>query len=70
MCARRLCVGGLRCPGLLMSQAGIERVVRAALKGPLQGCDAFVCDLSPDEMREYRGTPTVPGRNSPYRDRP
>ncbi len=31
--------------------------------------DAYVCDLSPDEMREYRGTPTEPGRNSPYRDR-
>jgi len=30
---------------------------------------AFVCDLSPEEMREYRGTLTEPGRNSPYRDR-
>jgi len=30
---------------------------------------AFVCDLSPDEIREYRGTLTEPGRNSPYRDR-
>ncbi|MGI6030377.1 MAG: glutamine--tRNA ligase/YqeY domain fusion protein [Eubacteriales bacterium] len=30
---------------------------------------AYVCDLSPDEMREYRGTLTQPGRNSPYRDR-
>jgi glutaminyl-tRNA synthetase len=30
---------------------------------------AFVCDLSADEMREYRGTLTEPGRNSPYRDR-
>ena len=30
---------------------------------------AYVCDLSPDEMREYRGTLTKPGRNSPYRDR-
>lgn len=30
---------------------------------------AFVCDLTPDEMREYRGTLTEPGRNSPYRDR-
>ncbi len=30
---------------------------------------AYVCDLSPDEMREYRGTLTEPGRNSPYRDR-
>ncbi|MDR3389499.1 MAG: glutamine--tRNA ligase/YqeY domain fusion protein [Rudaea sp.] len=31
--------------------------------------DAFVCDLSADEIREYRGTLTEPGRNSPYRDR-
>ncbi|GAO36193.1 glutaminyl-tRNA synthetase [Sulfuricella sp. T08] len=31
---------------------------------------AYVCDLSPEEMREYRGTLTAPGRNSPYRDRP
>ena len=31
--------------------------------------DAYVCDLSADEMREYRGTLTEPGRNSPYRDR-
>ncbi|MCI5697481.1 MAG: glutamine--tRNA ligase/YqeY domain fusion protein [Clostridiales bacterium] len=31
---------------------------------------AFVCALSPDEMREYRGTLTEPGKNSPYRDRP
>jgi glutaminyl-tRNA synthetase len=30
---------------------------------------AYVCDLSPDEVREYRGTLTEPGRNSPYRDR-
>jgi glutaminyl-tRNA synthetase len=30
---------------------------------------AFVCDLSPEEIREYRGTLTQPGRNSPYRDR-
>ena len=30
---------------------------------------AFVCDLSADEMREYRGSLTVPGKNSPYRDR-
>lgn len=30
---------------------------------------AYVCDLSPEEMREYRGTLTEPGRNSPWRDR-
>lgn len=31
---------------------------------------AYVDELSPDEMREYRGTLTEPGKNSPYRDRP
>jgi glutaminyl-tRNA synthetase len=31
--------------------------------------DAYVCDLSPDEAREYRGTLTEPGRNSPSRER-
>ena len=30
---------------------------------------AYVCDLNAEEMREYRGTLTVPGKNSPYRDR-
>src|SRR5690606_1322338 len=30
--------------------------------------DAFVCDLSPEEVRQYRCTLTEPGRNSPFRD--
>ncbi|MDD3919709.1 MAG: glutamine--tRNA ligase/YqeY domain fusion protein [Eubacteriales bacterium] len=30
---------------------------------------AYVCDLTKDEMREYRGTLTEPGKNSPWRDR-
>lgn len=30
---------------------------------------AYVCDLSPDEQRQYRGTFSEPGKNSPYRDR-
>ena len=30
---------------------------------------AYVCDLSPDELSQYRGTLTEPGKNSPYRDR-
>ncbi len=30
---------------------------------------AFVCDLSADEIRAYRGTLTEPGRESPYRNR-
>ena len=30
---------------------------------------AFVCDLSADQIKEYRGDFTTPGKNSPYRDR-
>jgi glutaminyl-tRNA synthetase len=30
---------------------------------------AYVCDLSPEEMRQYRGTPRELGENSPYRER-
>jgi len=30
---------------------------------------AYVCDLTPEQMREYRGTLTSPGINSPYRSR-
>ena len=31
---------------------------------------AFVCELTPEQIREYRGTLTEPGTESPYRDRP
>lgn len=31
---------------------------------------AYVCDLSSEEIRDYRGTLTAPGRDSPYRNRP
>ncbi|MDD3183730.1 MAG: glutamine--tRNA ligase/YqeY domain fusion protein [Anaerostipes sp.] len=35
----------------------------------IQKGKAYVCDLTPEEIREYRGTLTEPGKNSPYRDR-
>ena len=35
----------------------------------IKASKAYVCDLNAEQMREYRGTPTVPGRPSPYRDR-
>lgn len=41
-----------------------EAAVKLIKKGK-----AFVCDLNAEEMREYRGTLTEPGKNSPYRDR-
>ncbi|MEQ8803148.1 MAG: glutamate--tRNA ligase family protein, partial [Haliea sp.] len=31
--------------------------------------DAYVCELNAEQAREYRGTLTEPGRNSPYRER-
>jgi len=31
---------------------------------------AYVCDLTAEQIREYRGTPSEPGRESPYRNRP
>jgi len=36
----------------------------------IQSGDAYVDDLSADEIRAHRGTLTEPGRNSPWRDRP
>jgi glutaminyl-tRNA synthetase len=36
----------------------------------IQKGKAYVCDLSPEEIKEYRGTLTEPGKCSPYRDRP
>lgn len=43
-----------------MYEAGIKLIKKGK---------AFVCDLSADEIREYRGTLTEAGKNSPYRER-
>lgn len=45
-----------------------DQMYEAAVKLIKKG-KAFVCDLTPEQMREYRGTLTEPGKNSPYRDR-
>ena len=45
-----------------------EQMYEAAVKLIKKGL-AFVCDLSAEEIRQYRGTLTEPGKNSPYRDR-
>ena len=45
-----------------------DQMYEAAVKLIKRG-KAFVCDLSAEEIREYRGTLTEPGKNSPYRDR-
>jgi glutaminyl-tRNA synthetase len=46
-----------------------ERLYQFAVDLIKQG-RAYVDSLNADEIREHRGTPTEPGRNSPYRDRP
>ena len=45
-----------------------DQMYEAAVKLIKKG-KAFVCDLSADEIKEYRGTFDTPGKNSPYRDR-
>ena len=45
-----------------------EKLYEYALK-LIRGGRAYVCDLSAEEIREYRGTLTEPGRESPYRNR-
>ena len=45
-----------------------EQMYEAAIKLIKKG-KAYVCDLSPEEIREYRGTLTEPGKDSPYRNR-
>lgn len=45
-----------------------EQIYECAVK-LIKSEKAYVCDLSPQEMREYRGTLTEPGKNSPYRNR-
>ena len=45
-----------------------DQMYEAAVKLIKKG-KAFVCDLTADEIRQYRGTLTEPGKESPYRNR-
>jgi len=45
-----------------------DQMYEAAIKLIKKG-KAYVCDLNADEIRQYRGTLTEPGKNSPYRER-
>ena len=45
-----------------------EKLYRYAVQ-LIKGGKAYVCSLPPDKIREYRGTLTEPGKDSPYRDR-
>ena len=48
----------------LFFASNYEAAIKLIKKGK-----AFVCDLTAEQIREYRGTLTEPGKNSPYRDR-
>ena len=54
--------------GVFYGSDYFDKCYQYALQLIRQG-DAYVCDLNGDQMREYRGTLTQPGKNSPFRDR-
>ncbi len=54
--------------GIFYGSDYFDKCYEYAEKLILEG-KAYVCDLSADEMREYRGTLTEPGKDSPYRNR-
>ena len=53
---------------LFFASSYFDTFYEVALKLIKEG-KAYVCDLSAEEMRQYRGTLSSPGKNSPYRDR-
>lgn len=61
-------IGGEFEDRLFFASDYFDHMYEAAVKLIKKG-KAFVCDLSAEEIREYRGTLTEPGKNSPYRDR-
>jgi glutaminyl-tRNA synthetase len=61
-------VGGNFEDRLFFASDYFDQMYEAAVKLIKKG-KAFVCDLSADEIKEYRGTLTEPGKNSPYHDR-
>lgn len=61
-------IGGNFEDRLFFASDYFDQMYEAAVKLINKG-KAFVCDLTADEIREYRGTLTEPGKNSPYRER-
>lgn len=53
---------------VLFASGYFQQMYEAAVKLIRKG-RAYVCDLSADQIREYRGTLTEPGKESPYRNR-
>lgn len=54
--------------GLYYASGYFERLYQFAVE-LIKKSDAYVCSLTPEEIREYRGSFTEPGRESPYRNR-
>lgn len=61
-------IGGDFDDRLFFASDYFEQMYEGAVKLIKKG-KAYVCDLTPEEIREYRGTLTEPGKDSPYRDR-
>lgn len=59
---------GYKWDKVLYASSYFDFIYECAIKLIKMG-KAYVCDLTADEIREYRGTLTEPGKNSPYRDR-
>ena len=53
---------------VLFASGYFDEMYEAAVKLIRKG-KAYVCDLTPEQIREYRGTLTEPGKESPYRNR-
>ncbi len=63
-----ICWLGAKPDGVFYGSDYFDKCYEIAVNLIKQGL-AYVCDLSADEMREYRGTLTEPGKESPYRNR-
>lgn len=61
-------LGAIPSGGIYYGSDYFDKCYEFAIKLIKEG-KAYVCDLSAEEMREYRGTLTEPGKNSPYRNR-
>lgn len=59
---------GFEWDGLFFASDYFEEMYKRAVL-LIQKGKAYVCDLTPEQMREYRGTLTEPGKDSPYRNR-
>jgi glutaminyl-tRNA synthetase len=59
---------GFQWDGLFYASDYFDQLYEWAVQLIREG-HAYVCDLDAESMRQYRGTLTEPGRNSPYRDR-